>query len=252
MQPDFLMPQDHFLGTKELFLLDKAIPPAAGDEVGEANSGNYTGGTIMNLTKQSIILVMALMLGLSVLAGVSQAAVVMEPNFYYMGSGGWEFSGNEFPVTVESPDEQDQSWVKLGDNPFIDTKLDPNAGEYSNINVHITWTYTGEESHVVDLAFKFKGSQGCYVYWSDATGSVYEYREGTGDDVISVQATFTLDSDNNWISLQVDNNGGEASITEFSGLPLPTPTHTPVPASVLLLGTGLMGLGALGWRRRPR
>jgi hypothetical protein len=27
-------------------------------------------------------------------------------------------------------------------------------------------------------------------------------------------------------------------------------THTPVPASLLLLGTGLLGLGALGWRRR--
>ena len=26
--------------------------------------------------------------------------------------------------------------------------------------------------------------------------------------------------------------------------------HTPVPPSVLLLGSGLLGLGALGWRRR--
>jgi len=30
------------------------------------------------------------------------------------------------------------------------------------------------------------------------------------------------------------------------------PYHTPVPPSVFLLGSGLLGLGALGWRRRQR
>jgi len=29
-------------------------------------------------------------------------------------------------------------------------------------------------------------------------------------------------------------------------------TYTPIPASVLLLGSGILGLGAVGWRRRKR
>lgn len=46
--------------------------------------------------------------------------------------------------------------------------------------------------------------------------------------------------------------GPEKRIWFASGIGLLRPYHTPVPASLLLLGSGLLGLGALGWRRRKK
>jgi len=45
--------------------------------------------------------------------------------------------------------------------------------------------------------------------------------------------------------------GGGDGIWDFaSGMGQLMPYHTPLPPSVLLLGSGLLGLGLLGWRRK--
>lgn len=50
----------------------------------------------------------------------------------------------------------------------------------------------------------------------------------------------------NFSDLAVD---GSAEFARFE-IALGYPVHTPIPASALLLGSGLFGLGLLGWRRR--
>jgi hypothetical protein len=45
---------------------------------------------------------------------------------------------------------------------------------------------------------------------------------------------------------------GTATYDFFSGKGKLRPYHTPVPPSVLLMGSGLLGLGLLGWRRKKR
>lgn len=44
----------------------------------------------------------------------------------------------------------------------------------------------------------------------------------------------------------------EVYVMGMSGPTITTTSHTPVPASVLLLGTALLGLAGLGWRRKGR
>jgi hypothetical protein len=63
------------------------------------------------------------------------------------------------------------------------------------------------------------------------------------------------DQDNIWASFVVayeQNGSGKTYVTPFTeaGLIDAPPVDAPEPASLLLLGTGLLASGALSWRRR--
>ena len=68
---------------------------------------------------------------------------------------------------------------------------------------------------------------------------------GDNSDVLNIYYDPDL-SANSYLKL-----AGVPQIFDYqSGLGQLKPYHTPLPPSVLLLGTGLLGLGALGWRRK--
>jgi hypothetical protein len=102
----------------------------------------------------------------------------------------------------------------------------PGMIDISSLDAKITMTQT----------FKFSGSQ-----WTWQSGDM----AGSGTNE-STGLSFTLSG----ILFQNDgdhtHNGG---ITSFT-LNYPAAAPTPIPGAVWLLGTGLLGLGCVGWRRR--
>ena len=103
----------------------------------------------------------------------------------------------------------------------------PGVTDISSIDAKITMTQT----------FKFNTNG----QWTWQEGTI----AGTGTDA-STGLSFTLSG----ILYQNDgdhtHNGG---ITNFT-LNYPTAAPTPIPGAVWLLGTGLLGLACVGWRRR--
>jgi hypothetical protein len=129
---------------------------------------------------------------------------------------------------------------------IIDTWVDTGSHYSASAAGIISWFVNDVvEPLEVHLTFQYKADPPNEVSWNTLMITGSETSDGNWH---SVDLTFTLDV-RDYFDLRVYNYGGQAVVTDLTGLPL-SATHAPIPGSVLLLGTGLLGLGAMGWRRR--
>lgn len=70
----------------------------------------------------------------------------------------------------------------------------------------------------------------------------YIYRDLSGKPIGLYEASYNLKTG--------EGSLGELATLYAMGLSGPSVTHTPIPASLLLLGSGLLGLAGVGWRRK--
>jgi len=193
--------------------------------------------------------IMFLVAGIFLLPGVTKAALLV-PQFQaeIIVDDFNDCPTNSTPFTLQS--EDGSIGAKVGYTPtVIDTWVETGSHDPAFAAGIILWNiYEAGEPLEVHLTFKYKADPGNEVWWYTPLG--VESGSGTYDgDWHLVERTFTIDATTGYLALEVYNYGGQAVITDLAGLPLPA-THTPIPGSLLLLGTGLVGLAALGWRRR--